>query len=91
MVSRPLSDFSRVLVELRLKSGKSRYKIVQYSGMDEAYLLRLETGERRNPSRDAVEKVYLGLVSGSNRVTMDDVNRLLLAEGYAPIRTRGQV
>ena len=89
MESRPLPEFSRVLVELRTKSGNTRYKISQYSGLDGAYLLRLETGERRHPSRDTVEKLCLALVSGSTTVTIDDVNRLRLAAGYAPIRTRG--
>ena len=60
MVSRPRLEFPRLLEELRIQSGKSRYKIAQYSGLDEAYLLRLETGERRNPSRDTVEKLCPG-------------------------------
>ena len=90
MVSRPRLEFPRLLEELRIQSGKSRYKIAQYSGLDETYLLRLETGERRNPSRDTVEKLALALVSGDTTITLDDVNRLRLAAGYAPIRTRGQ-
>ena len=90
MVSRPRPDFSRLLEELRIKSGKTRYKLAQYSGLDESYILRLETGERCNPSRDTVEKLCLALVSGSTTVPIDDVNRLRLAAGYAPLRTRGQ-
>ena len=54
MAKKGPTRFSQTLKRLRLQSGKSRYKLAQYSGLDEAYLLRLESGERRNPSRDAV-------------------------------------
>ena len=37
-----------------------------------------------------IEKLYLGLVSGVTTITMEDVNNLRLAAGYAPIWTRGQ-
>ena len=90
MLSRRPSEFSRRLLALRTKSGKSRYKIAQYSGLDGSYVHRLESGEKRNPSRDTVMKLGFALVAGCSEVTMDDVNALLLAAGYAPIRTRGE-
>ena len=40
------TEFSGTLKRLRSKSGKSRYRLAQFSGLDEAYLLRLESGER---------------------------------------------
>ena len=90
MLSRRPSEFSGRLLTLRTKSGKSRYKLAQYSGLDESYILRLESGEKRNPSRDTVMKLGFALVSGCPEVAMDDVNALLLAAEYAPIRTRGE-
>ena len=84
------TEFSGALKNLRSKSGKSRYKLAKYSGLDEAYLLRLESGERQNPSRDTVMKIGLALVADSTAVSIHDVNELLLAGGYAPLRGRGE-
>ena len=75
---------------LRLKADKSRYRLARYSGLDEAYILRLESGERQNPSRDSVMKLSLALAANSEDVSINDVNLLLLAAGYAPLRSRGQ-
>ena len=58
--------------------------------MDEAYILRLESGERQNPSRDSVMKLGLALVATSEAMSIQDVNELLLAAGYAPLRSRGE-
>ena len=85
------TEFSGTLKRLRSKCGKSRYRLAQYSGLDEAYILRLETGERQNPSRDTVMKLGLALVADSTTVSIHDVNELLLAGGYTPLRGRGDV
>ena len=49
--------FAETLKRLRIKSGKSRYKLAQYSELSEPYILRLESGERANPSRDVVGRL----------------------------------
>ena len=90
MPSKHSTEFSRLLVRLRTKSGKSRYRIAQYSGLNQSYVLRLETGEKRNPSRVTVTKLCFALVSGCSEVTLDDVNALLMAGGYAPIQVIGK-
>ena len=82
--------FAQTLKALRTKSGKSRYRLTRYSGLDEAYILRLESGERQNPSRDSVMKLGLALVATSGVITIHDVNELLLSAGYAPLRSRGE-
>ena len=83
------TEFSLLLKRLRERSNKSRYKLAQFSGVTEAYLLRLESGERQNPSREMVMKLAFALVAGSSEVALNDVNELLLAAGYAPLRSRG--
>ena len=91
MVVRPNdSPFADMLKKLRSRSGKSRYRLARYCGVDEAYLSRLESGARRNPSRDIVLKLGLALVAGSSAVTIDDVNGLLIAAGCAPLLGRGE-
>ena len=84
------TEFSLVLRRLRERSNKSRYRLAQFTGVNEAYLLRLETGERQNPSRDVVLKLGLALVADSSLVTLNDVNELLLSAGYAPLLSRGE-
>ena len=90
MLSANGTEFSATLKSLRFKSGKSRYRLAQYTGLSEAYLSRLESGERQNPTRDVVMKLGLALVADTSSVTMEDVNELLLSAGYAPLRGRGE-
>ena len=90
MLSNTGTDFSTTLKFLRSKAGKSRYRLAQYTGLTEAYLSRLESGERNNPSRNVVVKLGLALASETSAVTLDDVNQLLLSAGYAPLLSRGE-
>ena len=82
-------SFAETLKELRKKAGKSRYRLAQWSGLSEAYLLRLETGERANPSRDVVLMLAFALVAESAKIDLFDIEELLWSAGYAPIRRRG--
>jgi transcriptional regulator with XRE-family HTH domain len=83
-------EFGAVLKRLRTKAGKSRYKLAQWSGLSEAYLLRLESGERGNPSRDVVLLISLALVSNCEAIDLYDVEELMLSASYAPLRKRGE-
>ena len=80
--------FGDTLKKLRSKAGKSRYRLAQFSGIDQAYLLRLERGERANPSRDLVISLGLALVSGCSTLNLEHIEELLLSAGYAPLRSR---
>ncbi len=84
------TQFGRCLQELRHKAAKSRYRLAQYTGLNESYLLRLESGEKRQPSRDVALMLALALASGSDQVSLYDVEELLLSAGYAPLLRRGQ-
>ena len=89
MVSYYPREFATVLRELRERSGKSIYRLAQYCELTEAYLGRLETGERQNPTRDTVVKIALALVEDSTEATIHDVQELLVAAGFAPLLGRG--
>ena len=84
------TQFSGALKTLREKSGKSRYRLAQCSGLDEGYLGRLESGQRRNPSRDTVIKIGLALVQDTAEVSIHDVQELLLSAGFAPLLGRNE-
>ena len=90
MVSKQPSEFSRLFASLRIKSGKSRYWIARYTHLTESYIYRLETGEKRKPSEPVVAKLSLALAAGCSKITLDDINRLRFAAGYAPLQTRGE-
>ena len=81
-------DFASTLRTLRKKAGKSRYRLTQLTGIDQADLLRLERGEQTNPSRDLVISLGLALVWGSEVVSLENVDELLLSAGYAPLQRR---
>jgi len=83
-------SFEETLKGLRQRSGRSRYRLAQYCGISEAYILRLENGERSNPSRDVVLMLGLALLKGSDTLDIWDVDVLLLAAGYAPLQRRGE-
>lgn len=83
------SNFAETLQQLRKKAGKSRYKLAQWSGLSEAYLLRLESAERANPSRDVLLMLALALVAESDKIDLFDIEELLWSAGYAPFRRRG--
>ena len=83
-------NFGQTLRALRTRSGKSRYRVAQFSGIDQAYILRLETGERSSPSRDVVLMIGFALVENSSTVSLHDVDELLLAAAYAPLKRRGE-
>ncbi len=84
------TEFGAILKRVRERTGKSRYFLAQFTGLNEAYLLRLETGERQHPSRDVVVKLGMALVANTSEVSMHDVNELLLAANYSPLRGRGE-
>ena len=64
--------------------------LARFSGLSEAYILRLETGQRRNPSRDVVIMLALSLVRASDTFELWDIDELLTSASYAPLRKRGQ-
>ena len=90
MATNQPTQFSVVLRTLRERSGKSRYRLAQWSGLDEGYLGRLESGQRRNPSRDIVIKIAVGLVQDTAEVSIHDVQELLLAAGLLPLLGRNE-
>ena len=52
--------------------------------------MRLETGERSSPSRDVVIMIGLALAENVDSVGIHDIDELLLAAEFAPLRRRGE-
>ena len=80
--------FAQVLKNLRLETGKSRYRLAEWTGLSEAYLLRLESGERSKPGREVVQLLALALMAGTDALNLYDVEELYRAAGFVPPATR---
>ena len=76
-------DFGETLKSLRLRSGQSRYRLAESSGISEPYILRLESREKSHPSREVVIKLGLSLIKGSKALEIWEFDVLLLSAGYA--------
>ena len=79
-------EFSELLQQLRGRAKKSRYELHKVTGLDQAYLKRLEDGSKDNPSRETVLMLSFALVRGNEVIDIEDIDELLLAAGYAPLR-----
>ena len=75
------TDFAHAFSELLEKAGTTCYKISQYSHVDEAYLSRLRNGEKGNPSPEILVRILLGLVHHSNKIDINDAERLFNSVG----------
>ena len=78
-------DFGSSLAHLRAKTGKSKYRLSQLSGLDQAFIGRLEKGAK-NPSRNTVILLGLALVHNCSAIDCDEIDDLLLAAGFAPLK-----
>ena len=77
----PESPLTRLIREYRSRAQKTQANISRDAWLDESYVSRLFSGERTNPSRDALIllSVYgLGL-------PLEDTDEVLLAADYKPL------
>ena len=75
------NDFSQVFTELLKKYGVTCYQISQFAHLDQAYLSRLKSGERANPSAETIIKISLALTHYSNNINLYDIQRLFKSVG----------
>ena len=81
-------SFAETLKRLRIKAGKSRYQLWKFSGVDQSYIAKLEKGGKLNPSRSTVILLCMGLLHNCNQIDLSEVEELLLAADFAPLRKR---
>ena len=73
-------DFSIVFNKLLKKSSISRYKIHQFTGLDQGFLSCLSDASK-SPGPETVMKIALALVHYSNEITLYDVEVLFNSVG----------
>jgi len=64
-----------------LRHGKNQAQIAHDAWLDESYVSRLLSGERSNPSREAI--ILLG--GWGLELAVEEVDELLLAADYKPL------
>src|SRR5690242_16715547 len=74
-----MSTFGSLLLQLRLRSGRSGSSVARGAGIDASYLSRLERGEREPPRREVVDALIREM-----QLTGEDADGLLTAAGYPP-------
>lgn len=72
------SPLTELLIETREKINKSQADIARDSWLNESYVSRLLSGERTNPSRDAL----ILLAAFGLELQVPDVDEILLAADY---------
>ena len=86
----PTTKFQRLLTKLVQKSALTVYRLAQLAEVDESYVRRLATGEKRNPRKDVVIALAMALRAGSSSVSVREIHRLIKSAGYRP-PSRGEL
>jgi len=80
--------FGQLLRQLRNKVNKSRYQLWKFSGIDQSYIAKLENGKKDCPSRATVILLGMALLRNSAQIDLSDIEELLLAADFVPLRKR---
>ncbi len=74
-------NFSAVFAHLLRDSGVTCYQISEFTGLNQPYLSRLRSGERKNPSPETIMKISLALAHFSKNITIYDIECLFHSVG----------
>ena len=75
------NNFIEGFVKLIAKSGVNPYKIHQFTHLDQAYLSRLKSGEKNNPSPDTIVKIGLTICHFNDKIKLSDIEVLFNSTG----------
>ena len=75
------NNFAEVFSKLITKSGVSCYRIYQFTHLDQAYLGRLKTGERKNPSPETIVKIGLAFCHFNDKIKISEIEVLFKSVG----------
>jgi transcriptional regulator with XRE-family HTH domain len=82
------NNFSKVFSKLLERSNVTCYKISTYAHIDQAYLSRLKSGGKNNPTVEMVLRISLALVHFSPDITIHDIEALLNSTGRSILPKR---
>ncbi len=75
------NNFSEVFSKILEEANITCYQLNNYTNLDQAYLSRLKSGEKSNPSPETIMKISLGLVHCSSKVKLSDIENLFKSVG----------
>ncbi len=75
------NNFSEVFSKILEEANITCYQLHNYTNLDQAYLSRLKSGEKSNPSPETIMKISLGLVHCSSKVKLSDIENLFKSVG----------
>lgn len=81
VVNERLTELLRKYAQRVLRRGKHQAQVARDAWLDESYVSRLLSGERSNPSREAI--ILLG--GWGLGLAVEEVDELLLAADYKPL------
>ena len=75
------NDFSKVFSTLLDKTGVSCYQIHQFTQLDQAYLSRLQSGVKNNPSPETIVKISLAICHFNDKIKISEIEVLFQSVG----------
>ena len=73
--------FSEAFCKLLNKSGVTCYQIHQYTHLDQAYLSRLKSGEKKNPGPETIVKIGLAICHFAENIKLSEIEDLFNSVG----------
>jgi transcriptional regulator with XRE-family HTH domain len=75
------NNFSSAFRKILEVGGVSRYKIADFTGLDDGYLGKLCSGEKNNPSPETLVKICIALAHFSEKLPLSDLEELFNSVG----------
>ena len=75
------NTFAEAFSKLITKYGVTCYQIHQFNHLDQAYLSRLKSGDRNNPSPETIVKISLALCHLNEKIKLSDIETLFNSTG----------
>jgi transcriptional regulator with XRE-family HTH domain len=75
------NNFTQAFLALITKSGVNPYQIHQFTHLDQAYLSRLKSGEKNNPSPETIVKIGLAICHFNDKIKLSDIEILFNSTG----------
>ena len=75
------NNFSQAFTKLMDSCSVNCYQIHQFTYLDQAYLSRLKSGKKNNPSPETIVKISLAVSHLSDKVKLHDIEELFNSVG----------
>ncbi len=75
------NNFAEVFSKLIAKSVVTGYQIHQFTHLDQAYLGRLKSGEKNNPSPETIVKIGLAICHFNDKIKISEIEVLFRSVG----------